>query len=609
MGKKGQVTIFIILAIVIVAGIAAYFLLKDNFTQNMSPDLKRGYDAYLICVEERLERGISILGQQGGYIYIDELPFYPGSSYMPSSSQLDFYGNPVPYWFYVSGNNIVREQRPALTQMQSELNRYVSEGLNDCDFADLNEEGLIVNIYAGSADVLIREDKVELQLDNPVYLFFENDSAVVKNHKISVDSKLGKFYKLSSELMDLEKKDTFLESYGLDVMRLDAPVSGVEFGCAPKVFNEFEIKEDISAGLETTIGSLKLKGDYYSLRDPKNSYFVLELENNVEENVNFIYSREWPTKIEMYGEKVVQPVGSQQGLGILGFCILPYNFVYDINFPVLVQFYDGRELFQFGMVAIIKNNQPRSAGSVFEGANVQPEICANANTNITVNAYDLNLNPVQANIRFSCLGDSCELGNLNKLGSGELLVPQCLNGKLSAYAEGYAPASVYISTNKELSADILMKKIYEIKTDLGNVAQATVVFSSPDYSAVVNYPDDKSVSLVEGEYNITAYVYKNATLSFPGVKDRKCLTVSSNNLGALFGQTEEKCFDIDIPPQNIEQALVGGGQGYDYFTEEQLKNSKELNLNIQLFGTPGSMEDLESNYIEWEDAIVEARFE
>ena len=36
-----------------------------------------------------------------------------GSEYMPFSSQLDFLGNPIPYWYYVSGNNIQREQVPS----------------------------------------------------------------------------------------------------------------------------------------------------------------------------------------------------------------------------------------------------------------------------------------------------------------------------------------------------------------------------------------------------------------------------------------------------------------------------------------------------------------
>jgi rod shape-determining protein MreC len=40
------------------------------------------------------------------YVMLMPRNFYEASSeYMPFSSQLDFLGNPVPYWYYISGNN------------------------------------------------------------------------------------------------------------------------------------------------------------------------------------------------------------------------------------------------------------------------------------------------------------------------------------------------------------------------------------------------------------------------------------------------------------------------------------------------------------------------
>ena len=100
---RGQVTIFIIVAIVIVGSIIAYFSLRDNFAESIPEDMKPVYDYYLSCLESTTKEGIALLGEQGGYI---ELPdFEPGSAYIPFSSQLDFFGQAVPYWMYVSSNN------------------------------------------------------------------------------------------------------------------------------------------------------------------------------------------------------------------------------------------------------------------------------------------------------------------------------------------------------------------------------------------------------------------------------------------------------------------------------------------------------------------------
>ncbi len=608
MNKRGQVTIFIILAIVLVVGIILYFVFNGGSSSVISKDLQSGEDAYKSCITERVKLGISLLGQQGGYIYLDELEFYSGSLYMPSSSQLDFYGNAVPYWMFVSGNNILREQKPTKQSMTTELRRFISEGINSCNFDNLNSEGIYVDVYDGNIEVDIRDTSVEVTLNNPIYISFEDQSATISNHKISINSKLGKFYNLATVVYNKEKEDAFLEEYGLDVMQLYAPVTGVEFTCTPMFFNDAQVKKNISQGLEDNIASLKVSGNYYDLNDPQHSYFVVDVGENVDENVNFVYSKNWPTGIEMFGDRLVQPIGNQQGLGMFGLCFVPYHFVYNINFPVLIQFYDNGELFQFGVVAVIKNSQSREALLADEETLSGEQICENSNANIDVSVYDLDLNPIVANLRFSCLGQSCELGN-SVSGSGNFDVPMCVNGVLDAYVDGYAPASVSVSTNRETSANILMKKIYDVNVSVGNQDKMSIVFSSSDYSSVLNYPDEKSVKLVEGGYNITAFVYKNTSINFAGLKDRKCLDVPSSSIGGVFGATEQRCYDIDIPAQEIDSALVGGGKAFDYFTEEQFLDSQYLKISVPMFGVPQKIEDLQNNYLEWEVSRIDLTFE
>ena len=105
--KSGQVTIFIIIAILLVAGVVAYFFLRGSLIKTPIPEnVQPIYTSFLSCLEDDTSTGISILQSQGGYIFLPE--FEPGSRYMPFSSQLNFLGNPIPYWYYVSGNNIQR---------------------------------------------------------------------------------------------------------------------------------------------------------------------------------------------------------------------------------------------------------------------------------------------------------------------------------------------------------------------------------------------------------------------------------------------------------------------------------------------------------------------
>lgn len=611
--KRGQVTLFIVLGIVIVMAIIGYFIVRNINPSSIVGNFQPAYDYYVDCMKDKAETGVKLLGQNGGYIYTEDLFFEPGSVYAPTSSQLSLGGTGVPYWSYVSGNNVWKEQKPTVSIMEEELSRYISERINDCNFDNFNARGVFVSIYAGEVDVTINDNSVDVLLNNPIYFYSEeeNESAVVSEHEFSVKSNLGKFYNIASSVFDAEDEQTFLESYGLDVMRLYAPVTGVELSCSPKVFKDSEIINEIYNGLETNIPFLKLRGGNYELSKDENKYFVVDLEENVEEYVSFSYSRDWPTKIEIYGNRIAEPVGMQEGLAALGFCYVPYHFVYDISFPVLFQVYDENELFQFPMVSVIKNSQARSPSLLADGSSAESELCKYKNQKVRVSTFNLDGEPVAANLRFSCLSEGCSIGS-TEIKSGEAAVtadfPQCVNGILTAQAEGYASSDYVISTNRESSADILMMKIYNVSVNLGNIDKAIVLFSSEDYSSALNYPESKYVQLIEGEYNITSYVYANSELVFPAVSEQQCIDVTASGIAGLLGEQEQKCFDINIEEQVVDSALIGGGHGYDYFTESQLKSGKTLAINIPLFGNPKSTEELQNNYIEMEDSTLDISF-
>ncbi len=607
--RLGQITIFIIIAIVIVAGVVVFFAVRSVTTETIDKDMKPVYDYYLSCIEENAKQGISLLGEQGGYIEVPN--FVPGSQYMPFSSQLDFFGQPVAYWMYVSGNNILKEQVPTKTGMQTQLNKYVKDRLKNCDFSEFNLQGYGIEIQEGSVSSSINDLNVALSVDNRIVITFENKTASLSSHKISVDSKLGKFFALALKTFDYEKKNMFLEKYGIDVMRLYAPVDGVEISCAPKVFNKLQIKQDLQNALASNVGALKLKGNYYTLKNKENNYFVTNIGESVDENVNFIYNPNFPTKVEIFGSDVAKPVGLQQGLGILGFCYIPYHLVYDINYPVLIQFYDNREIFQFPVGVVISKNQERNAiySNISQGS--ESDVCQYLNQDVQINSYDSELNSVKSSIMFKCLNSECSVGETNEQGQLNAKLPQCVNGFIVANAQGFAESKYQISTNEENIANVVMSKIYNLSVSLKGsrgIDSALVMFNSENYNSNFIYPDSKSIELIEGDYNVSVYVYQNSSINFPGTSDTKCVEVPKGGIGALFGATEEKCIDFTIPAQTVEYAVVGGGKNAYYVTESELRNSKKLNVGVSMFKSPGSLQDVQDNYNEVESSTLELEF-
>ncbi len=609
--KRGQVTIFIVLAILIVGGVVAYFALRGNLMGTSVPEeLRPVYDYYVSCLEATTEEGIALLGEQGGRIDIGD--FEPGSAYMPFSSHLDFLGQAVPYWMYVSGNNLLRENVPTKAEMERELGDYVAARVGLCDFSDFEAQGFGVFVDEGVASSSVGDLKVGISVGNRISIFKGNSSAVVSSHEFEVFSKLGKFYGLAQEVYNYEKANMFLENYALDVMRLYAPVDGIESGCAPKVFVEEDVIEGLKDGLAANIPSIRLDGDYYDLSSKEREYFVEDAGIDLDESVNFMYMKDWTTRVEMYGDKVARPVGLQEGLSVLGFCYVPYHFVYDIDFPVMVQFYDDKELFQFPIGVVIAKSQAREALPTTSGVSIESRVCEFKNQEVEVYTYDVDLEPVESIISFKCLDSVCNIGETEEVGADAVLrgeFPQCVNGFIVADAEGYAQTKYQISTNEESVANIVMRKKYNLSLDLGGVDRAVVSFDSDDYSATVLYPDMDSVELIESYYNISVYVYDNSSLKFPATSRRECVDVPESGLAGMFGGETEKCYDINMPEMDIDFAVVGGGKTREYITSEDLENAYELNLNVLLFGLPASIEELSVNHDRVEDEVVYVSFE
>jgi hypothetical protein len=70
MSKRGQITIFVIIAIVIVVAIAAFFLIKSqtsSFNKSIPSDIQPVYHYVDTCFKNSFEESLFLVGLQGGY--------------------------------------------------------------------------------------------------------------------------------------------------------------------------------------------------------------------------------------------------------------------------------------------------------------------------------------------------------------------------------------------------------------------------------------------------------------------------------------------------------------------------------------------------------------
>jgi len=618
--KKGQLTIFIIVAIILVASITAFFVFRETPLFNQIPEnIQPIYNTFLSCLEEHTLTGIDILGFQGGYIFLPE--FEPGSHYMPFSSQLDFLGNPIPYWYYVSGNNIQKEQVPSENNMEEQLGDFVAENIEDCIFDDYYEQGFEISLDVlenRDVKVNIKDNEVDVSLDMNLNILKGEDSSLIGKHDITVSSKLGTLYDSAKKVYEYEQESLFLEEYAIDTLRLYAPVDGVELSCSPLVWNANEVFLRLQDAIEANTLAIKTQGDEFSLSEEERKYFVGGID--VEGNVRFLNSKDWTYAFEVNPSEgnvlLSKPVGNQEGLGILGFCYVPYHFVYSVKYPVLTQIFLGDELFQFPMAVVIQGNNPRESLDVEAVKEFGvPELCEQKNTEVQVNIYNTKLELVpESEVSYECFGTICSIGETV---NGELKddFPQCINGDIVIKSKGYKDKRYQFSTVDQGSVDIILDKLYErnVNLKLGNTnynGQATISFISDDgtTSRTIVYPSQKKVNLSEGQYEIQVSIYRNSTLTLGATSQEKCIEVPQSGLGGFFGFTRENCFTIEFPEQKVGNALAGGGKQNYYILESQLSDSNTIEINTEKLPTPTSIEQLQTNYILFDEKNLQINF-
>jgi len=609
IGKRGQVTIFVIIAIFIFAVILTFITLRGSFSVVQIPSsLEPTYATFLSCIEQDTLTGISVLESQGGHIELPE--FEAGSRYSPFSSQLNFLGNPIPYWYYVSGNNIAKEEVPSKSDMEKELETFIESRVRNCEFQDYRDQGFDISLGEPSAEVSIQDDEVTISLNLDFEIAKGEDSALVKNHKVVVDSGLGGLYESAREIYSEEQEKFFLEEYGIDTLRLYAPVDGTEITCSPLVWNADEVFDELQEAIEVNTLALGT--------DRRNDYFNVDLPLKRNQEVSFLNSKTWPHVFEVNPSDdnllTASPVGNQPGLGLIGFCYVQYHFVYSVKYPVLVQVEDKRteEVFQFPMAVVIEGNKPREALAGQAAENVDPELCEYKNTEFEIRTKDGKGEAVESEISYECFGQKCNIGQTEN-GLLKEDFPQCVNGYVLARTPGFRDARYLLSTVSSGSLEISLEKLYEKQVSLkveglAYNEEALITFFSGEDSKTIAYPSQRILELGEGQYNVEVYIFKESDVNIGATVTEQCIDVPRSNILGLFGLKEERCFDIEVPERIISNALSGGGRTEIFISETDLINSNRIEINVESFPEPETVEQIQDNYLLFESSEIEVTF-
>ena len=190
MMKRGQLTIFIIVGIILIASVSLFFILRGGISQDITiPETANVQDFVSNCIEEIGTDVIEQIGEGGGYYF---------SSDIATDSGLAIY--------YSGEENYV----PSKESIEEEINSYVEENLFFCtrNFVDFPE--LEISQSSIEVDSKINDEEIVLDVDYLIRVRKGESVDLLKNFKVNIYVRLGVIYNSILEIVQTSREDICL---------------------------------------------------------------------------------------------------------------------------------------------------------------------------------------------------------------------------------------------------------------------------------------------------------------------------------------------------------------------------------------------------------------
>jgi hypothetical protein len=224
--KRGQVTIFLVIGIVLLALAASiFFFVNKSATDSLQqeqeqlefttvseirPQLQRYVEQ---CIEEVSVPGIYLLGIQGGVIYSDD----------PTSLLITERG--IVNYGYLNGITQLSSEK-----LETQLNRYILESLPRClkGFTVFENQGVTISTTDMNPDVRITPDAVVVTLQYPVTALQADSAVSLDTFRVSIPIRVGTIIGYSTQIIEQHTTSPYLDTpylTSLDVFATVYPFS------------------------------------------------------------------------------------------------------------------------------------------------------------------------------------------------------------------------------------------------------------------------------------------------------------------------------------------------------------------------------------------------
>ncbi len=179
--KRGQITLFIIIGILIVVGGIVYFVLRDSIglkNSNLNTDQVNTF--VINCIKETGEETIFELGKSGGYFIAPNPNVYPN----------------IPVYYDKTENNFI-----TVKEIEEEISLLMEQKLFFCTKNFVNFPNFEITQREINIDTSIDAEKIYFDVDYPIIVKKSNETTQLKNFEVEIPSNFGKVYSAVKEFM------------------------------------------------------------------------------------------------------------------------------------------------------------------------------------------------------------------------------------------------------------------------------------------------------------------------------------------------------------------------------------------------------------------------
>ena len=552
MQRKAQVSIFMLLAIVILLLGSLYFFYQREFAEDevefVEPEIVPLKSYIEDCLKTIADDGIEIIGLTGGYIDVPN-----GISSDPRRYIATFPGSgfKIPYWWFKGIESV-----PSEDFIKQQLKNHIENELDGCinNFEPFSSQFAIKVLKKPEAEVELNDEDTFFRLNYKLDVADKdgNFNSKIEKFGYSMPIRFKKVYELAKTMMERENKDGFVERRTIDLYALDPdiPTTDLDVTCKTKTWQLSKINDILKESLRINLPYIRVKGTDYNpnlyVPNPRGediysktyfqNHFVWEVDTEAEKKysnmkVAFTYDN-WPIKLYARpSENGILKSNSRKGNEMINFfCLHLWHFTYDIEYPLLVTIIDqetpknSRYQFNFAFKVDIDHNQPNrinKGSTLFETFDDvgSEEFCNNAENEVTIftvdNATGEDLKDI--NLTFVCGRFYCDMGKSDWLSLGAAAgitkrFPYCVNGIIKGKGEGFADSQSFMQTDVDGRSYVLfMDPVKEFK----NYKVVKHLISDPGTALELDPNEKASIFIKSNETGFESFAFYPREADFP----------------------------------------------------------------------------------------------